>query len=164
MRASGTSFSLSLEGGSSAVCGSGMLRIMLWHYWNYFWRHSYREQSTWQHLFPGAICPSRAAEELVPPLPFSAQGRAPRRCTALPELQPGTTVDLGPRAGVISVADEANEVANDVAGDVANDDRRTRQHRAGCKALERVTRGCRHLNTARTSRGWNTTMITTAQV
>ncbi len=160
MRSTGTSFSLLLEDCSSTVCGSGKLRIVLPHYWNYFQRHSYHQQGRRYHLFPGAFRPSRSMEALLASWLLDARGNDRRQCQGLPELRLRPPAHSGPRAGVIGVADEANDVASDVAGDVANEKRCARQRQARHEALQRVGHDRRHLNSTPDCRGASTGTIT----
>ena len=164
MTVSGTSFSLTLEGGSSTVCSSVKPRIALWHFWNYSRRHSYRDQGTQQHTFSSAKHQGDSTDEVLASMRVDVLRYASRRGTTLPREKPPPAREAGLRAGVISMADEANEVATDVAGDVANDNRRTRQHEPGCKALQCAARGRQHLNTVLARRCWNTTTIATVKV
>ena len=160
MRVPGTSFSLSLEGGSSTVCGSVMLSIVLRHYWNYFQRHSYHQQSRRHNLCPSAVRPSRSTEGLLAPRLRDARRNDCQQCRGLPELSMRPPAHSGPGACVIRVADEANDVASDVANDVAGDKRSTRQRQARCTALRRVRHGRRHLNRTPECRGASTDTIT----
>lgn len=152
MMVTGTSFSLFLEGGSSTVSGSVMLWIMLRHSWNYFQRHRYHQQGRRHNLFPGAVRPRRSTEELLAPRLRDARGKDCRQCQGLPELRLRPPAHSGPRAGVLSVADEANDAASDKCS--------TRQRQARCTALQRVRHSRRHLNRPPECRGASTTAIT----
>jgi hypothetical protein len=161
MRVPGTSFSLSPGGGSSAVCRFLMRCIELWYFWNYFRRYSYLELCRWQYLLVGHVRPGCAADEKLP-----LGGLDTRHISSIGIATPGTrwhaTAPIAASAGVISVANEANDVANDVASDVASEKSRTRQRRARRNALERLVQGCRHLNTALHG-DWSTIMIVPEQ-
>lgn len=141
MMVSRTSLSLVGEGGSSAVCSSVKPRIDSWHYWNYFRRHSYRDEDAQQHALAGTIHPSHPVDERIARMQVEARSQTPRPS----HEKARAAVNVGPRAGVITVADEANKVASDVVGDVANDDRHTRQHGEGSKALQGAEGSCQHL-------------------
>ena len=84
MRVPGTSFSLTLEGGSSTVCSSVKPRIALWHYWNYSLRHSYRDQGTQLHTFPGTHHQGGSTDELLASMRVDVRRQASRRGTTLP--------------------------------------------------------------------------------